>query len=108
MAFEVGRYRFSLFHAGPAHAPDDTMMMVEPADVLFSGDIIQNGRVPFLNSPQVDTTQWMNAIEKVRKLKPTLLIPGHGDVSKNAMEALDFTYNYLAFVRTEMANAVEN
>ncbi|AOY90176.1 MBL fold metallo-hydrolase [Marinobacter salinus] len=108
MALESGSYRFGVYHAGPAHAPDDSMMMVEPSGVLFSGDIIQNGRIPFLNSPEVDTENWMSAIEKVKELKPKVLIPGHGRASQNAMEALDFTYNYLAFVRNQMKAAVEN
>lgn len=105
---ESGAYRFMIYHAGPAHAPDDSMMMVEPAGVLFSGDIIQNGRVPFLNSAEVDTENWMQAIEKVRKLEPKVLIPGHGPASWNAMVALDFTYDYISFVRSEMQRAVEN
>lgn len=108
MFLESGNDRFSIYHAGPAHAPDDSMMMVEPAGVLFSGDIIQNGRVPFLNSPEVDSGQWMQAIEKVKKLKPVVLIPGHGSASENAMEALNFTYDYLKFVRERMKSAVDN
>lgn len=84
------------------------MMMVEPAGVLFAGDIIQSGRVPFLDSPQVDTGNWMRAIEKVKKLNPVILIPGHGKASENAMEALNFTYDYLTFVRSKMKDAVDN
>jgi glyoxylase-like metal-dependent hydrolase (beta-lactamase superfamily II) len=108
MFLESGDDRFSIYHAGPAHAPDDSMMMVEPAGVLFSGDIIQNGRVPFLNSPEVDSGKWMQAIEKVKKLEPVVLIPGHGSASENAMEALNFTYDYLKFVREKMKYAVDN
>jgi glyoxylase-like metal-dependent hydrolase (beta-lactamase superfamily II) len=103
-----GDVQFSIYHAGPAHAPDDSMMMVEPAGVLFSGDIIQNGRVPFLNSPEVDSAKWMQAIEKVKELEPVVLIPGHGSASGNAMEALNFTYDYLKFVRESMKSAVAN
>ncbi|MBW4933096.1 MBL fold metallo-hydrolase [Marinobacter sp. F4206] len=108
LVFESGEYRFTVFHAGPAHSPDDSMMMVQPAGVLFSGDIIQSGRVPFLNSDEVDTANWMSAIEEVRKLEPSILIPGHGGASDKAMEALEFTYDYLAFVRDRMEKAVEN
>lgn len=41
LTLESGGYRFSLIHAGPAHARDDILMLVEPPGVLFSGDIIQ-------------------------------------------------------------------
>lgn len=104
---ESGKYRFRIVHAGPAHSPDDSLMMVEPAGVLFSGDIIQNERVPFLASSEVDTANWMRAIEKVRELNPRVLIPGHGKASENAMGALNFTYDYLAYVRDRMGTAVE-
>lgn len=103
-----GKYQFSIYHAGPAHAPGDSMMMVQPGGVLFSGDIIQQGRVPFLNSAQVDTGNWMKAIEKVKTLNPVVLIPGHGKASSNAMDALNFTYDYLSFVREKMKSAVDN
>lgn len=107
MTLESGDYRFNIVHAGPAHAPDDSLMMVEPAGVLFSGDIIQNDRVPYLASSEVDTGNWMRAIERVRDLNPKILIPGHGKASENAMEALNFTYDYLAYVRDRMGAAVE-
>ncbi len=107
ITLESGDYRFRIVHAGPAHAPDDSLMMVEPAGVLFSGDIIQNDRVPYLASSEVDTGTWMKAIEKVRELNPRILIPGHGKPSENAMEALSFTYDYLAYVRDRMGAAVE-
>jgi len=104
---ESGQYRFRVVHAGPAHSPDDSLMLVEPAGVLFSGDIIQNERVPFLASSEVDTANWMRAIGKVRDLNPRVLIPGHGKASESAMDALNFTYDYLAYVRDRMGNAVE-
>lgn len=108
MALESGNYEFRIVHAGPAHAPDDSLMMVEPAGVLFSGDIIQNGRVPYLASSEVDTANWMQAIDKVRGMNPKILIPGHGSASQTAMEALNFTYDYLGYVREQMGAAVEN
>lgn len=105
---ESGSYSFSIVHAGPAHSTDDSLMMVQPARVLFSGDIIQSGRVPYLASSEVDTKNWMEAIDKVREMNPKILIPGHGKASENAMEALNFTYDYLAYVREQMGAAVEN
>lgn len=108
IALESGQFRFRVVHAGPAHSPDDSLMMVQPAGVLFSGDIIQHGRVPYLASSEVDTGNWMQAIDKVREMKPKILIPGHGSASENAMEALNFTYDYLGYVREQMGAAVEN
>ncbi len=40
---------------GSAHAPADSIMLVKDYGVLFSGDVIYKGRVPFLDSPETDT-----------------------------------------------------
>lgn len=108
MSFELGDSRFTLLHAGPAHAPDDTMMMVEPVDVLFSGDIVQEGRVPFLASESVDSGQWLAAIEQVRSMEPAFMIPGHGRASSDPMPALAFTHGYISDLRQHMGQAVRD
>ncbi len=108
MSFELGGSRFTLLHAGPAHAPDDAMMMVEPAGVLFSGDIVQEGRVPFLASESVDSGQWLAAIDQVRSMEPSFMVPGHGRASPDPMPALEFTHGYISDVREHMGAAVRD
>ena len=61
MTLTLGGKRFQMIYAGPAHSASDMMMMVEPDGVLFAGDIVQNGRIPFMNSDDVDTGQWLQA-----------------------------------------------
>ena len=81
MTITLGDRRLTLLYAGPAHCSSDTMMMVEPDGVLFAGDIVQNGRIPFMNSDDVSTTQWLRALDEVAKLEPKFIIPGHGRTS---------------------------
>ena len=54
---------FELKHLGPAHAPGDSIMLVKEYGVLFSGDVIYKGRVPFLDSPETDTNHWLEGLE---------------------------------------------
>jgi len=84
------------------------MMMVEPDGVLFAGDIVQNSRIPFMNSDDVSTTQWLNALDEVEKLDPKFIIPGHGTSSTRAKEAIAFTRDYIQYVRRTMARAVQD
>ncbi len=107
-SFELGDTHFTLLHAGPAHAADDTMMLVEPAGVLFSGDIVQEGRVPFLASESVDSAQWLAAIEQARSMEPRFMVPGHGRASSDPMPALAFTQGYISDVREHMRQAVQD
>ena len=70
MTIALGDRRLTLLYAGPAHSSSDMMMMVEPDGVLFAGDIVQNGRIPHMNSDDVSTTQWLAALGEVEKLEP--------------------------------------
>lgn len=104
----LGGKRFSLIYAGPAHSSSDIMMMVEPDGVLFAGDIVQNGRIPFMNADDVNTERWLKALDKVRELNPQFIIPGHGRPSTAAQQAISFTKDYITYVRAAMKKAVDN
>jgi glyoxylase-like metal-dependent hydrolase (beta-lactamase superfamily II) len=104
----LGDRRLTLLYAGPAHSSSDMMMMVEPDGVLFAGDIVQNSRIPHMNSDDVSTTQWLAALGEVEKLDPKFIIPGHGKASTQAKQAIAFTRDYIQAVRSAMAKAVRD
>jgi glyoxylase-like metal-dependent hydrolase (beta-lactamase superfamily II) len=108
LALTLGGKRFQMIFAGPAHSASDMMMMVEPDGVLFAGDIVQNGRIPFMNSDDVSTTQWLRALDDVAKLDPKFIIPGHGRTSTEAKQAIAFTRDYIQYLRDKMIAAVQN
>jgi glyoxylase-like metal-dependent hydrolase (beta-lactamase superfamily II) len=108
--FDVGGTTFQLRHMGPAHAPGDSIMVIPEMGVAFGGDIIYRGRIPFLDSPKVDTGRWQEGLDYLTQMtpKPTFVIPGHGDASANVQEAVEFTSTYLQFVRDTMRTAAKN
>lgn len=108
MTIALGDRRLTLFYAGPAHSSSDIMMMVEPDGVLFAGDIVQNGRIPFMNSDDVSTEQWLRSLSEVEKLDPKFIIPGHGKASTAAKEAIAFTRDYIRYLRKTMSAAVQS
>ncbi len=107
-SFQVGGITFELKHLGPAHAPGDSIMLVKDYGVLFSGDVIYKGRVPFLDSPQTDIDRWLQGLDYLLKLKPqpTYIIPGHGSASRDMGEAIAATRDYIDYVRAAMSKAV--
>ena len=107
MTIALGDRRLTLLFAGPAHSSSDIMMMVEPDGVLFAGDIVQNGRIPFMNSDDVSTAQWLRSLAEVEKLDPKFIVPGHGKASTGAKEAIAFTRDYIEYVRKTMSEAVQ-
>jgi len=108
MTIALGDRRLTLIYAGPAHSSSDIMMMVEPDGVLFAGDIVQNSRIPFMNSDDVSTVQWLHALDEVAKLDPKFIIPGHGRTSTEAKQAIAFTRDYIQYLRDKMSAAVQS
>ena len=102
----IGAHQIQLIYAGPAHSMSDVMMFVLPERVLFAGDIVQNGRIPFMASAAVNTRNWLAGLEEVAKLEPRFIIPGHGNPATSATEAIAFTDGYIRFVRRTMGEAV--
>jgi glyoxylase-like metal-dependent hydrolase (beta-lactamase superfamily II) len=110
LRFEVGGVKFLVRHLGPAHAPGDAIMLVQDYDVLFSGDVIYQGRVPFLDSPETDSKQWLAGLNYLTSLEPSprFIIPGHGDSSDDPEQAVSATRAYIQFVRDAMRLAVDD
>ncbi len=102
----LGGHQFQLVYAGPAHSMSDAMMLVLPERVLFAGDIVQNGRIPFMASAAVNTRNWLAGLQEVAEFDPRFIIPAHGKPATSAAEAIRFTNTYIRFVRRAMGDAV--
>jgi glyoxylase-like metal-dependent hydrolase (beta-lactamase superfamily II) len=110
LRFEVGGVKFLVRHLGPAHAPGDAVMLVQDYSVLFSGDVIYRGRVPFLDSPETDTGRWLDGLDYLTNLEPPprFIIPGHGEASDDPETAVAATRDYIQYVRDAMRRAVDD
>lgn len=102
--FTLGRTRFEVFHLGPAHSPEDVIVVLPDEGVVFSGDILFAGRIPFVG--EADSKRWLERIDRLLEMKPRLMITGHGAVSHDPAKDLALTRDYLAYLRTVMGNAV--
>jgi glyoxylase-like metal-dependent hydrolase (beta-lactamase superfamily II) len=109
-SFKLGGLTFEIHHLGPAHAPGDSIMLVKELGVLFSGDVIYKGRIPFLDSPQTDVHNWIKGLDYLSNLKPAprFIIPGHGDAETDVRHALSFTKGYLEFVVDSMTRGLKD
>jgi len=100
-SFEVGGVTFVLKRLGPAHAPGDSIMLVKDYNVFFSGDVINEGRAHFLDSPQTYIDHWLEGLDYLIALQPPpdFVIPGHGTPSADVSEAVAATRDYIVYVR---------
>lgn len=100
---ELGGERLRIRHTGPAHTPEDLTVFAESSRVLFSGDLVFRGRVPFVG--QADSSHWIAALDKLIADAPERVVPGHGPVSTDPLADLKLTRDYLAYLRRTMGEA---
>lgn len=106
MVLELGGERLHIRHAGPAHTSEDLTVWVEGPRVLFAGDLVFRGRIPYVG--QADSQGWIMALSELITAAPAVIVPGHGPASTRALEDLQLTRDYLQFLRDAMGHAAAN
>lgn len=103
--FRMGDVEFLISVLGGAHSDADLTLYVKPDRVLFSGDIIFEGRLAYIGDS--DTKRWLQTLAEMETAELVALIPGHGPAADNPNQALGATRRYLAFMREKMSEAVD-
>ncbi len=102
--FRMGGMQFRILYSEGAHSPEDILLYVVQDQVLFAGDLVFAGRVPFVGT--ADSKGWLKALDKVIALHPVVAIPGHGPASRDVARDLALTRDYLSYLRETMGRAV--
>lgn len=100
---QIGGWDFVVQHAGPAHTPEDLVVYVPRTGVLFAGDLVFRGRIPFVG--QADSEGWIRSLQALITLNPRWVVPGHGPVSAEPVADLQLTRDYLQHLRDSMREA---
>ncbi len=103
---QVGSTSLRIQHVGPAHTPEDLVVYVPGKSVLFCGDIVYRGRIPFVG--QAQSGGWIASLERLLADEPAILVPGHGPVSTTPREDLSLTRDYLVHLRKTMGEAARD
>ena len=103
--FSIGGVTLTLSYLGAAHSDGDLSVLVEPDQVLLSGDIIFEGRLPWVGN--ADTAHWLAVLQQLQLNGPTALVPGHGPVVSDPAASVGLTVRYLQFLRDRMGSAVD-
>ena len=104
--FRMGGLTFRIIYSHGAHSPEDVMLYVVEDKLLFAGDLIFAGRVPFVGS--ADSAGWLAAMDRMIALSPTVVVPGHGPASRDVARDLSTTREYLAYLRETMGEAARD
>jgi glyoxylase-like metal-dependent hydrolase (beta-lactamase superfamily II) len=100
---KVGTFDFLIRHVGPAHTAEDLVVHLPQRGVLFAGDLMFRGRIPFVG--QADSRQWIASLNRLIELEPRIVITGHGPASTDALADLELTRDYLSYLRKAMGDA---
>jgi glyoxylase-like metal-dependent hydrolase (beta-lactamase superfamily II) len=87
---------------------ENTMLWISGQRILITGDVLFNNMHVY--TAETDTKareKWLNSLQKIRDLKPSVVIPGHSKVGAplDASTAVDFTENYLLVFEEELKKA---
>jgi len=103
--FKAGELDLVINYLGSAHSDGDQTLYVVQDNVLLSGDLIFEGRIPFTGNS--NTRHWLELINHLKDRHLTALVPGHGGIVSDPNAAIQLTQHYLTKVREKMQFAVD-
>src|SRR5216683_128354 len=87
---------------------ENSMLWIPGQRILITGDVLfDNMHVYTAETDTKAREKWLNSLNKIRELKPSVVIPGHSKVGAplDASTAADFTENYLLVFEEELKKA---
>jgi glyoxylase-like metal-dependent hydrolase (beta-lactamase superfamily II) len=87
---------------------ENTMLWIPGQRTLIAGDVLFNNmHVYTAETDSKARGKWLNSLQTIRELQPSVVIPGHSKVGAplDASTAVDFTENYLLAFEEELKKA---
>jgi glyoxylase-like metal-dependent hydrolase (beta-lactamase superfamily II) len=87
---------------------ENTMLWIPGQRILITGDVLFNDmHVYTAETDSKARGKWLNSLQKIRELKPSVVIPGHSKIGAplDASTAVHFTENYLLVFEKELKTA---
>jgi glyoxylase-like metal-dependent hydrolase (beta-lactamase superfamily II) len=90
---------------------ENTMLWIPGQRILIAGDVLFNNiHVYTAETDSKARREWLNSINKIRGLKPSVVVPGHSNAGApfDTNSAVDFTENYLQAFDEELTKAKDS
>lgn len=104
--FSLGGHEFMINYFGKVHSDGDMSLLSVTDQTLYSGDIIFEGRLPFVGDANI--IDWVKTLERMQHTQVDCFVPGHGSASNQPQKTMDLTYRYLKFLLDKLSKAVED
>ncbi len=104
--FDLGGIKVEARYFGYAHEHSDIVLWIPKHRVVFAGDIAFNQRLlPIFEITEVP--KWLQAWQRFAKLKPKIVVPGHGDVT-NMKTVTKYTKDYLTHLQSSIQKIIDD
>ena len=108
LTLDLGGLRVELLHFGLAHTRGDQVVFLPEQSVLFAGDLLENRIFPIVpwfppHDVDVNGSRWIEVLDRLEELGPTVVVPGHGEVT--GPELIGQVRSYLEDVRARVGSA---
>ena len=84
----------------------DAVVLLPQQKILFAGDLVIPGYVPFYKGRTLTAQNWIAALKKLKAMDIDTVIPGHGKMG--GKELIDQQIEFLEALKVETAVAVQN
>jgi len=100
--------KIEVFKKVQGDTDENTMLWIPERRILITGDVVVNNMHVYTAETDSEARgKWLNTIKQIRKLNPSVVIPGHSKAGAplDAGTAVDFTEKYLLVFEEEIRKA---
>jgi glyoxylase-like metal-dependent hydrolase (beta-lactamase superfamily II) len=94
---DLGGLPVQLLQVGPAHTRGDEVVFLTAQKILFCGDLVVNRFFPIMPDPDSSGSHWIVILDRLAKMSPAIVVPGHGAVGDARLIAA--MKEYLVYLR---------
>ncbi len=108
ITLELGKKTFVIRQFCKGHTAGDVMVWMPEEKVLFGGDIVFDGRLPFLGSGF--SKSWLKCLDRILEMDPLFVLPGHGKpmlTRERIRNRVKWTRKYISDLRKTIRKMIE-
>ena len=90
---ETREFRLEAVHT-PGHASNHLCYLHTELNWLFTGDHVIDGSTVVINPPDGNMKQYIESLQHCKDLKCDALVPGHGEVIRDPIRAIDWIISH--------------
>ncbi|NPA51523.1 MAG: MBL fold metallo-hydrolase [Aquificae bacterium] len=101
ITISTGDKSFKVISMTPAHTNTDIVVYMPDRKFIFVGDLVFYKRIPFVGDSNASSKGWLKVLKDLEKMDIDKIFAGHNYPLDK--KAIDFTYQYISFLRTQIA-----